>query len=318
MAEACNNNQTDQSQERATDRGMLGLTSMISRMKQGVPLIRRIESCAPDRNEMTLCIAFLSEDLQIVKFVKSDDDSETEISVSALKLCNVEEVALSLADRFAVGLLLPKLELIIELIFASVDDAEIWYSVFKLLCSKPASGPESLSDVASEATDVQETVPSVDATQNMEVLELISDLQRQNEALKTTLLQYDDALVDMKRSLDLEKDARQAAAAENARLQNLLLVREETITELSLLVQTLIRQQTFVSRRDSVMTTIRPHEIMAPKLGLAKPIAASTAASSLGSFSETPDVLHTLSEQLGGLEERKRQLERMLESVTGL
>ena len=293
---------------------MVGLSSMISRMKLGVPLIRRIESCAPDRNEMTLCIAFLSDDLQTIKFVKSDDAIDSEIAVSTLKLCNVEEVAQSNTDRLAVGLLLPKLELIIELIFASPDDARIWFTVVKLLSSREAT----IDEVQSATTEIQGTDPSVDETPDMELMELVSQLQNQNESLKDTLTRYDSALDDMKRLVEVEKEARRVADDECTRLRRLLLVREDTITELSMLVQTLLRQQTVSIRRDSVMTTIRPHQIAAPTVAFSKQVAGSTPPTSLGSLEDMPDVLQSLSGQLQSLEERKQQLERMLEAVSGL
>ena len=286
-------------------------TAMIASMKGGAPLIRRIQSDIREKNETALCTAFLSEDLREIKFVRQENEFGQDISESFLQLSAIDAVGLASSDKLGVGLLIGSEEVIMTLIMASEEDWNCWFSALRVLCARGGGEKEEDWESSSEETAVQEDVPI-----------LSGELDEQNEKLQQILNTFSCTVDALRGALREEQRGRKQAELENVRLRKLLLVREETVTDLSLLIQSLLKKQReFVlddnmtmlktdlnspeSRRDSV-ETINNSSHRAYKSSS----RASTPSTSFG-------VLETLETQLRQLETRKQQLEDMLESVSG-
>jgi len=283
-------------------------TAMVARMKGGAPLIRRIQSDIREKNETALCTAFLSEDLRAIKFVRQENELGRHISESVLQLSAIDAVGLASSDKLGVGLLMGSEEVIMTLIMASEEDWNCWYSALRVLCARGGGEKEEDWESSSEESEVQEDVPI-----------LSGELDEQNEKLQQILNTFSCTVDALRGALREEQRGRKQAELENVRLRKLLLVREETVTDLSLLIQSLLKKQReFVlddnvtletdlnspeSRRDSV-ETINSHR-------------ASKSSSTASTPSTSFGVLETLETQLRQLETRKQQLEDMLESVSG-
>lgn len=299
------------------------LSEIVSKMKEGVPVIRKLESCVPGSTEIAMCIAILSDDLQFVKFVRESDGSNDDITVSVLELAAVEQVAVSNADTHAVGLFIPKEELIMELIFASSDEWSRWLTGLKVLCAKTDS-PETVVDVDKSAsaesclTEVQDISCMITNSPMSELVGLVNELQNQNEGLKSMLEEYERAVDEVKVQLNEEIKARRSAENEAVRLRKLMLVREDTITELSELVQSLLRKQACLTSMESC-----PEEFfIGSERKDRKPLRVtnlmrSTPVTTLGETDEIPLVLQGMEEQLRILEQRRHLLEGMLTSAMG-
>ena len=291
------------------------LSSMVSKMKEGVPLIRRIESGAVDSNEATMCMAFLSDELTSVKFVKKQEDSPDLLAISHLSLSDVEEVAMSKADKHAIALLIPNENSIVELIFASEEDLECWFYGLKILCAD-----DKVDSTNSEATEIQDESLATSPSPVPELVELVRELQIQNSGLKEVLGHCQSLIDDLKDRADREEEQRIHTENENVKLVKLLVVRDETIGELSNLVQSLItKQSSLVSMHckpvSSSVPSSRRVSIDAPRLY--KPAdRSSPATTASSSYFEGTSVLDGLESQLKKLDERKKQLELLLGSVT--
>ena len=191
-------------------------------------------------------------------------------------------------------------------------------------------------------------------------------LKTQNEDLTGMLNEYEISSANLRSSLE-------EAEKENARLRSLLTVREETISEMSGFMQSLLQKQSTMSKEileatmerrrsvDSVQTMLRPHSLNGdhpsnvsffigssarsntPEQGSRRVSIASitsqlvsrlsalndpptvlknsdrknshTPATTVCTSFEGADVLEGLESQLRRLDERKKQLEVMLESV---
>ena len=292
---------------------VMRFSEIIDRMKEGVPIIRRSETCIPGSLETSMCLAILSDDLACLQFVRESESEEDQIAVSTLYLAEVEQVAIANSDKHAVGLLVPGRELILELIFASAEDWHCWFSGLQILCSK--NKEESISD-DSCGTEMQDNSSS---SPTAELVTLVNELQHQNESLKNVLDGYDKATEEMKNQLSQERELRQRAENQNSRMMKLLLVREETITELSDLVQSLLRKQTKVLEDDCHEEYFIGSEKKAkskepsPQItNLLRHSGRSTPATSVSDCMEAPLVLQSLEQQLRLLEQRKNYLEKML------
>lgn len=293
-------------------------TEMICKMKEGVPLIRRIQSDIREKNETTICMAFLSDDLAAIKFVKQSEEPGKEISVSVMELSAIDAVGYSTSDKHGVGLLIGSEEIIVTLIFASEEDWTCWYSSLRVLCARGAvdeDWEQSSQDTAVQHEDDGALIP--------ELVSLVGELQKQNSELKEMMNNFSHTVGTLRSALEEEEQKRKAAEAGNVRLKKLLLVREDTVGELSVLIQTLLKKQREIMEDDS--------RVMAPKIDkyfigsamssrrdstetadlLSRPSTASTPTRSDYS------VLGGLESQLRQLEARKQQLEKMLASVTG-
>jgi hypothetical protein len=295
------------------------VSEMVSRMKEGVPLIRRIESASVDSNEMSMCMAFLSEDLSSLNFVKKEGESDTQMAISSLNLVDVEEVAISKADKNALALFVPNENLIAELIFASEEDWSCWYYGLKILCAS-----DKAESTKSEATEVQDESLATSPSPVPELMELVRELQIQNGGLKEVLSHCQTLIDELKDRADKEEEKRIQSENENSRLIKLLSVRDETIGELATLVQSLIAKQSSLvsmhakpstssgsSRRSSL-------DVHAPRLykHSERSSAATPATTTSSSYFEGSSVLEGLESQLKKLDDRKKQLELLLESVT--
>jgi hypothetical protein len=147
-----------------------------------------------------------------------------------------------------------------------------------------------------------------------DLVNLVNDLQSENEKLKTTLIQYDRVVDELKEQLGVAFQANREAEAENAKLTKLLYVREDTITELSQLVQFLIQKQQSLSlRKDCPEEFFIGNERKVPRLkDLLRNNERVSSATTVSESADTPLVLRNLEGQLKILEDRKQVLESML------
>lgn len=296
---------------------VMRFSEIVDRMKEGVPIIRRSETCVPGSLETSMCLAILSDDLACLQFVRESESEEDQIAVSTLYLSEVEQVAIANSDKHAIGLLVPGRELILELIFASAEDWHCWFSGLQILCSKNKEESISGDSCGTEMQDNSCLVTSSSPT--AELVTLVNELQQQNESLKNVLDGYDKATEEMKNQLSQERELRQRAENQNSRMMKLLLVREETITELSDLVQSLLRKQTKVLDDDcheeyfiGSEKKARSKEPSPQITNLLRHSGRSTPATSVSDCMEAPLVLQNLEQQLRLLEQRKNYLEKML------
>lgn len=295
---------------------------LFEKMLDGTPLIRVISGCSPDLSENVICVAFLTEDLSSIKFLRNRDAEEAGLSVSVLYFSDIEQVAPSNSHKNAVALLLRKHEVIIELIFALSEDAECWFTGLTALIStvsgrEPAFCElEAVADNDSCGTESQDSTSMSTLTTSpvLDLVNLVNDLQSQNEKLKTTLVQYDTVVDELKEQLGVVLQANREAEAENAKLTKLLYVREDTITELSQLVQFLIQKQQSLSlRQDCPEEFFIGNERKVPRLkDLLRNNERVSSATTVSESADTPLVLRNLEGQLKILEDRKQVLESML------
>lgn len=216
--------------------------SNFGRMKEGCPVIRRVETeNAYKLPEMVMCVASLADDLKSIKFVRTDDFDPDYVSVSVVLVSEVERVSASDIDKFAVALLISGQEMIMELIFATEEDWSIWLSGLATLCP-----------------DLQREEPCASKVTISELIEVIEEMQKQNKNLRSMLSRYED----------MDASSMELLRIENADLRSVLYIRDDTIGEMSVLVQSLIEKQSVLTaqiagqKEDSVSsaaTTMRPH-----------------------------------------------------------
>ena len=298
---------------------VIRVSEMVSRMKEGVPLICRIESASVDSNEMSMCMAFLAENLSALNFVKKGGEPDTEMAISSLSLVDVEEVAISKADKNALALFVPNENLIAELIFASENDWSCWYYGLKILCAS-----DKAESTKSEATEVQDESLATSPSPVPELVELVRELQIQNGGLKEVLNHCQTLIDELKDRAEKEEERRIQCEHENSRLVKLLSVRDETIGELATLVQSLIAKQSLVVSMharpsiSSVCSRRSPLDVNAPRLykHSERSSEATPATTTSSSYFEGSSVLEGLESQLKKLDDRKKQLELLLESVS--
>jgi hypothetical protein len=298
------------------------LSAIISRMINGVPVIRKIETCSPGSAEMALCLTILSDDLESLKFVRdTDENGGGNIAVSSLYLGDVEQVAISNADTHAIGLFIPNQGLIMELIFASPEDWNVWFTGLTVLCSKSVIDKQNMENVESESaewrtTEVQDTSCIITTSPTGELVALVNELQAQNENLKSMLDTYEGAVDEIKAQLEEEMKGRHHAEKEALRLKKLLMVREETITELSDLIQSLLQKQQSISSIENSAEEFfigSERKDRKPRvINLMKPNSIRTPATTVSDTVEVPEILQSLEDQLKMLEHRKHILEAML------
>lgn len=292
-------------------------TDMIVKMKEGVPLIRRIQSDIREKNETTICMAFLSDDLTAIKFVKHSDEPGKEISVSVMELSAIDAVGYSTSDKHGVGLLIGSEEIIVTLIFASDEDWTCWYSSLRVLCAR---GPV---DEDWEKSSQDTAVQPEDGALVPELVSLVGELQKQNSELKEMMNKFSGTVETLRNALEEEQKLRKGAEADNVRLKKLLIVREETVGELSGLIQSLLKKQREIMEEDKrVVVPKIDNYFIGSAISSRRDSTETADLMSRPSTASTPtrcdySVLGGLESQLRQLEARKQQLETMLESVTG-
>ena len=312
-------NQTDPTSSR--EKLLSELERIWKRMMEGTLLIRVMSSCS-DQSENVICVAFLTQDLSSIKFLRNHDSEEGDLTVSVLCLTDIDQVAISNSHKNAVGMLLRKHEVIIELVFASREDTECWFTGLKALeltgrdREYAPTELEIVADNDSCGTETQDSMLASPVTTSpvSDLVNLVNDLQSQNAKLKDMLTQYDRVVDELKAQLDGVLQANRKADAENAKLTKLLYVREDTITELSQLVQSLIqKQQSLVARQDCPEEFFIGNETKVPRIkDLLRNNERVSPATTVSEPTDIPLVLRNLEGQLKILEDRKQLLESML------
>jgi hypothetical protein len=305
-------------------------SDVIAKMRDGVPVIQKSETCVPGSSEMSMCLILLTDDLASLKLIRQSESEEDQIAVSTLHLSEVEQVAVANSEKHAIGLLVPGRELIIEVIFATEEDWNVWYSGLKVLCASSAQTKnEEHHDARSVSgdscvTEMQDHSCIATASPTAELVALVNELQSQNEGLKDALKRYDGVMEDMRTQLAEERESRDRAESQNLRMKKLLMVREDTITELSELVQSLLKKQAGLSQihdegPDEYFIgserKVRSRDPSPRITNLMRISARSTPATSVSDSMEAPQVLQNLESQLRMLEQRKNFLEKMLEQT---
>jgi hypothetical protein len=231
------------------------VSEMISRMKEGSPVVRYTEISASSKPEVVMCMACLTDDLDSINFIPREESTDHKPTLSSLSLSKVERVDSSNLDKFAVALLLPEDLQITELIFASESDWAQWMYGLKVLCARDGQSDET----ASNETEVQDEKPD---TRVAELLSLLGAMGAQNEILKTMKNEYE-------KTIDFMSDSLREKDAEISHLTSLLAEKDNSISELK--------------------TVIKPNESQKPPLTTPKlvhPSSASTASFGLENLEE--------------------------------
>jgi hypothetical protein len=137
------------------------VTGSIIRMREGTPLIRRIEGPGDDSADVTMCVAFLSDELDCIRFLKHDSASEHLPISHEVKVPDISRVAQSTTDDHSLALLIPSDDVIVEFIFASEEDYSAWYTGMKYLI-RSEEGLKSGSDDDNADDHRADTVRSTD------------------------------------------------------------------------------------------------------------------------------------------------------------
>jgi hypothetical protein len=83
-------------------------SDVIAKMRDGVPVIQKSETCVPGSSEMSMCLILLTDDLASLKLIRQCESEEDQIAVSTLHLSEVEQVAVANSEKHAIGLHLLK------------------------------------------------------------------------------------------------------------------------------------------------------------------------------------------------------------------
>lgn len=282
------------------------VSEMIIKMKSGATLVRYCDigsASTTSKPAAHTCSARLSDSLEEILFVVQGEKRAPEVSDSVLQLSRVEQVEASSLDKFSVVLLLPLDMEIIELIFASEEDWRTWLYGLRVLCTKKVSTKDlNMTQIQAEES------PS--PAQLTELYGLVDQLESQNVILRSIKLGYEATFEEAKNSLKTKDE-------EICNLRNLLELRDETIRELTASVHSLLVKQNILSSKlaDSYSSVGRdpPRPNKSDNIAL----ASSKTSTASGSLDLGVQGLDRLEDQLKKLDERKRQLERLLASVEG-
>ena len=280
-------------------------------MKEGVPLIRRIDSLESE-SEVTMCMAFLDDNLRSIRFVRQENDQSKEFSVASLSLPLIERIAHSCTDRHAIALMVPSESMIMELIFASEEDWTRWYSGLKRLV--PPSGDEPCIDGGPEIDQGQ-------FSQNPGVVQVMDGMEVENMNLKEALSIHKNMILDLS-SVVIEK------GRQISHLKQLLDIRDKTIAEQSNIIESLINNQSRIASLFSHIPLIRSptnqlaqssNECLDPMGSalLKNSLRPKTSITSISTSFNSVEVIDGLENQLKQLDERKRQLQVLFEKLSG-
>jgi hypothetical protein len=281
------------------------VSAVLARMTEGCPLIRRIDGCSFGQSDTVICVALLSEDLSLLQFIREDEAVVDDIKLAGIRVADIDAVAPAKEQKHAIGVLLPKSEMIVELVFASAEDYKHWYTGLRFLIAQ-----RQLEAVTDEERD---GAPVATSSPVGELVELVNELQTQNSNLQNMLNQYDSIVLGLKSQVEDLQRSKRHTEIENLKLKRLLYVREDTINELSSLVQSLIRKQHCLGlpigeapEEFFIGTEAKPAKVT----DLLKLADRKSPATTIGD--DPPVVLQNLESQLKTLENRKYVLEAML------
>jgi hypothetical protein len=287
--------------------------NFLERMKQGVPLIRRNDFGNKDGSEMMMCMAFLSEDLYRIRFVKQDTHTKGEISVSYLRLSDVDRIAQSNADKHAVALLVPSENMVMELIFAGAEDWSVWYNGLKRLMRPSSTCTEN------------HKIQLHEKASSGKVCELLNEIQEQNRNLKEVVSTHQSMILDMSTLLKRRE-------SEIAQMKRLLELRDGTISELSNLLRSFISKQSSIedflvynpsisfsnSTSDSSAVEVsKCSRVQTDDYFLKNSDRVGTPPTSVSTSFDSTAVIEGLENQLRMLDERKRHLQALFETIGG-